>query len=377
MKLLKLPAAFMATLLWIAVTGTAGPQAGDYSQVADPCGLSFPDDHGPHPGYRTEWWYYTGNLSGADGKRFGFQLTFFRSRLAPPAGTADRPQPSSAWRADQLYLAHAALTDITGGRHYQSEKTARPVLSLAGAEQTDRVWTIHVHNWRTVISPDGHRLQADTDDFALTLDLIPDKSPVLHGRDGYSLKGQLPGRASCYYSISRLQAAGTLALDGPPQTVQGTAWMDHEFSSAPLQPGITGWDWFSLQLSDRTEIMIYLLRQADGRLNPASSGTYVPPSGKSRHLALGDVHIEPLAFWTSPHSGARYPIKWKLTVDGLKCDLTVTAALFDQEMQTPRSTNVTYWEGSVRARGVKGDKSVEGVGYVELTGYAKPFQAPM
>jgi predicted secreted hydrolase len=366
-----------ALLIILLIAAPAGAQDGDFLKVTGPCGLSFPADHGPHPDYRTEWWYYTGNLTDADENRFGFQLTFFRSRLKPPADDRNRPQPASAWRSNQIYLAHAALTDITGGRHLQSEKTARPVLSLAGAEQEDAAWKIHIHAWQTVISPASHRLQADADGFGLTLDLKPAKPPVLHGQDGYSLKGQTPERASCYYSFTRLQAGGTLSLDGARHTVEGTAWMDHEFSSAPLQPGISGWDWFSVQLSDQTEIMVYLLRQPDGSLNPASSGTYVPPSGKSRHLERGDVQVKPLAFWTSPHSGARYPTKWKLVIPVLNCDLTVTAGLADQEMQTPRSTSVTYWEGSVRAQGIKAEKAVEGLGYVELTGYARPFEAPM
>jgi predicted secreted hydrolase len=379
MKLLKRLTTIMAILLCAAFPANlAGSQDdGEYLQVTGPCGLSFPADHGPHPGYRTEWWYYTGNLSSADGQRFGFQLTFFRTRIKPPADRKKWPQPASAWRTDQIYMAHAALTDITGGRHFQSEKIARPVLSLAGAEQSGTAWKIYIQSWQAVITPDDHRLQAETDRYALTLDLKPVKPPVLHGETGYSRKGQSAGRASCYYSFTRLQAGGSLTLEGARHTVQGTAWMDHEYSTAPLQPGITGWDWFSLQLSDQTEIMIYLLRQTDGNLNPASGGTYVLPAGQARQLQNGDVRVEPLAYWTRPHSKGRYPVKWKLAIAALNCDLTLTAELDDQEMRTPRSTGVVYWEGSVRAQGTKEGKEVEGVGYVELTGYAAAFEAPM
>lgn len=223
----------------------------------------------------------------------------------------------------------------------------------------------------------GHRLQASADAFALALTLTPDKPPVMHGDRGYSRKGQSPERASCYFSFTRLQAKGTLTIDGSRHGVQGSAWMDHEFGTAPLQPGITGWDWFSLQLSDRTEIMIFLLRQPDGTLNPASSGTVVLPSGQTQHLPHGNVRIEPLSFWTSPHSGARYPVKWKVAIATRQLALTVTANLDDQEMRTPRSTNVVYWEGSVQAEGTHNEKAIDGVGYVELTGYAQPFDAPM
>jgi predicted secreted hydrolase len=263
------------------------------------------------------------------------------------------------------------------GRHLQAERMARPVLSLAGADRVGDTVTVHVHGWQTVITPRGHRLQADNGAFALALDLTADKPPVMHGDDGYSRKGQSPERASCYYSFTRLQAQGTITIGGIRHGVKGSAWMDHEFSTAPLQPGITGWDWFSLQLSDKTEIMMFLLRHPDGTLNPASSGTVVLPSGQTRHLPEGDVRIVPLSFWTSPHSGARYPVKWKVNVAPLKLALTVTANLEDQEMRTPRSTNVVYWEGSVRAEGTHDEKTIGGVGYVELTGYAQPFDAPM
>jgi len=348
-----------------------------FLQVTGPCRLSFPADHGPHTNYRTEWWYYTGNVADGDNRRFGFQLTFFRSGLQPPDKRKQWPDPASAWRTDQIYLAHAAISDIGSGRHLQAERMARPVLSLAGADRMGSTVTVHVHGWQTVIAPAGHRLRASTDSFALALALTPDKPPVMHGVDGYSRKGQSPERASCYYSFSRLQAEGTLTIDGTRHGVQGSAWMDHEFSTAPLQPGITGWDWFSLQLSDRTEIMIFSLRQPDGTLNPASSGTVVLPSGQTRHLAHGDVHIEPLSFWTSPHSGARYPVKWKVAIAPRQLALTITANLDDQEMRTPRSTNVVYWEGSVQAKGTQNKKAIDGVGYVELTGYAQPFDAPL
>ena len=366
------------TVLLIALSAFTAVAADDgFLQVTGPCRLSFPADHGPHTDYRTEWWYYTGNLTDGDNRRFGFQLTFFRSGLQPPGNRRQWPDPASAWRTDQIYLAHAAISDIGGGRHLHAERMARPVLSLAGADQVDGMVTIHVHGWQAVIAPEAHRLRADADAFALTFDLTSDKPVVLHGDSGYSRKGQSPERASCYYSFSRLQATGTLTIDGTRHAVQGSAWMDHEFSTAPLQPGITGWDWFSLQLGDRTEIMIFLLRQPDGTLNPASSGTYVLPSGQTRHLSRGDVRIEPLSYWTSPHSDARYPVEWQVAVVPLELKLTVTANLDDQEMHTPNSTNVVYWEGSVQAKGTRNGKAIDGVGYVELTGYAHPFDAPM
>ena len=369
----------MVQILFLVVITACPAVASDegFRQVTSSCRLSFPSDHGPHPDYRTEWWYYTGNLTDSDHRRFGFQLTFFRSGLQPPGHRKDWPDPSSAWRSDQIYLAHAAISDIAGGRHLQAERMARPVLSMAGAGQTGAAVTISVHTWQAVITPDGHRLAADAGDFTLNLDLKAAKPPVVHGEGGYSRKGQSPERASCYYSFTRLQAAGSLTVDGTRHRVQGSAWMDHEFSTAPLQPGITGWDWFSLQLTDRTEVMIYLLRQPEGTLNPASSGTVVLPSGQTQHLLTSDVKVTPLSFWTSPHTGARYPVEWRLRIHPLQFDLILAANLKDQEMHTPQSTRVVYWEGSVRAEGTRNGEVIDGVGYVELTGYATPFDAPM
>jgi predicted secreted hydrolase len=364
-------------LLVALAAGSVAAAEDGFKSVTGPCALSFPADHGPHPEYRTEWWYYTGNLTAADDRRFGFQLTFFRSGLQPPEKRQDWPPQASAWRSDQIYLAHAAITDIANGRHLQAERMSRPVLSLAGAEQTPATVRVHVHDWQTVITPQNHRLQADADDFSLRLDLTPGKPPVLHGDNAYSLKGQSPERASCYYSFTRLQAAGSLMVNGNQHSVQGLAWMDHEFSTAPLQPGISGWDWFSLQLADQTEIMFFRLRESDGSVNPASSGTLVFPSGEWQHLKNTDLHLTPLSYWTSPHSGARYPIAWHLRSKTLQLELTLTARVKDQEMRTPRTTQVSYWEGSLEARGTRRGESIDGIGYLELTGYAEPFDAPL
>jgi predicted secreted hydrolase len=380
--------ALLLILVAALPTGALAQDAGDgFRQVAGPCHLVFPDDHGPHPAHRTEWWYYTGNLAagdlaagdlaGNDGRRFGFQLTFFRTGLRPPRERQDWPDPASAWRSDQLFLAHLALSDIETGRHYQAEQMLRPVLGLAGAGWKGHTLTLHLNDWRISIAPQDHQLAANTGDFSLGLDLTPDKGPVLHGDAGYSQKGTAPERASCYYSFTRLRARGVVTVDGERHEVQGSAWMDHEFSTAPLEPGLTGWDWFSLQLSDRTELMIYLLRQADGGLHPASSGTFVEPSGESRRLGRDEIQIQPSKHWLSPHTGARYPISWRVSVAPLNLELTVEANLADQEMRTPGSTGVDYWEGSVRAKGSRGGVSVDGGGYVELTGYAEAFDAPM
>lgn len=367
----------VAYLLTVVMPSMSGVIAGDYLQVTGPCNFVFPEDHGPHPGYRTEWWYYTGNLKGKGQQRFGFQLTFFRRQLAP-SGTRDQwPENASPWRTDQIYLAHAAVTDFTQGHHLQAERIARPVHGMAGALKNGSTWTFKIHNWQAVIAGDRHELKADTDAFAFDLTLASEKPIVLHGDEGYSRKGTAPEQASCYASFTRLSVGGTVSIGGVSHAVTGSAWMDHEFSTAPLDPGITGWDWFSLQLSDQTELMVYLLRNKDGSLHTASSGTHVGLSGETRHLDADDIRLRPVGHWTSPHSGARYPVRWKLSVPELAYTLEIRTEVAEQEMRTPRSTNVSYWEGSIEINGARGGKPVTGVGYLEMTGYARPFDTDL
>ena len=349
----------------------------DFLSISGPCNLTFPKDHGPHPGYRTEWWYYTGNLQAESGARFGYQLTFFRSQISPSDAQKKWPRPTSAWRTQQIYLGHAAVSDISGKRHLQAEQVARQALGLAGTSEAAGDTIIFIKNWRAQIGENTHILKAITDAFSYDLILQPAKEPVLHGQAGYSRKGSTPRSASCYYSVTRLISDGTLTVGGKTMKVEGLTWMDHEFSTAPLEPGTVGWDWFSLQLSDRTEIMLYHFRNEKGGLSPASSGTFIDPSGNSRHLTIDDFSIDVLDQWKSPHSRASYPTRWQLTIFPLSIELNIAANLSDQEMQTSTSTGVTYWEGSVSVSGSAAKRPVKGMGYVELTGYAQPFSAPM
>jgi predicted secreted hydrolase len=348
-----------------------------YLSVTGPCHLEFPKDHKSHPGYRTEWWYYTGNLHSETGKRYGFQLTFFRIQISPPDAQKDWPQPASKWRTSHLYLAHAAISDLSGHNHLHAQQIARSALNIAGATPGPPYPTIFIRNWYAKISPESHRIKAATDAFKFELNLKPVKGPILHGEDGYSRKGSSRERASCYYSFTRLETRGTIRLAGKTTAVNGLSWMDHEFSTAPLEPGLAGWDWFSLILSNQTELMVYLLRQEDGSFSLASSGTFVDPSGNSRHLTRNEFKVDVLDTWKSLASGAVYPASWRLTVLPLSLEVFITSNLADQEMLTTESTGITYWEGSVSVKGTVQNLPVEGQGYVELTGYAKPFDAPM
>jgi predicted secreted hydrolase len=377
MKQLSKTVAFISVCLLMMNTFTGhhaiAEDEGGYLSVTGPCNLIFPKDHRPHPGYRTEWWYYTGNLQSDVGAPYGFQLTFFRRQISSSGAPSRWPKPYSAWRAQQIYLAHAAISDISKKRYLPSEQIARESLGMAGASQMADETTIFVKNWSAKIRTGSQILQAVTDDFAYELTLQALKPPVLHGRAGYSLKGSTAERASCYYSITRSIAEGSLRLDGETIPVKGLGWMDHEFSTAPLEPGIIGWDWFSLQLSDQSEIMLFQLRNAHGDLHSASSGTFVDPSGSPRHLNRDDFSVDILDQWKSAKSGAVYPIRWQVIVFPLAIQLTIAANMSDQEMQTPGSTGVTYWEGSVAAKGTAANQAIQGQGYAELTGYAKFF----
>ena len=368
------PGRIGCTLLLVAIgvavlspaSGARRPES-SFRSAVEGYRYEFPRDHGAHDAFRTEWWYYTGHLQAADGRRFGFELTFFR-RASPPDEVKTQP---SRWSLSQLYLAHFAVTDVNGARFTFAEKLSRAGLGKAGAEQ-DRlhVW---IDDWRAESSGSGdtHVLEAREGALGLSLSLTPAKPPVIHGQQGISKKGGGAGQASHYYSFTRLEAKGTLTVDARPVAVTGTGWMDHEFGSADLGADIAGWDWFSVQLEDRSELMWYRLRRTDGSSDPASSGTIVFPDGRSRHLSLDDIMIQAINTWTSPASRARYPSAWHLAVPSLALDLTVVPFVEAQELRTSRSTQVTYWEGAVSVTGSKQGQPIKGQGYVELTGYAE------
>lgn len=329
---------------------------------------AFPRDHGSHPTYRTEWWYYTGHLKAKNGRSFGFELTFFR-RGIPPEEVTTFP---SKWSVKDLYLAHFAVTDIDGKRFHFSEKLSREGLGKAGADETQlRVW---IDDWRAEAATDqigAHTLIARDDTHALALTLQPDKPLVTHGAAGISRKGKEVGQASHYYSFTRLITNGTVTIDGESFEVAGLSWMDHEFGSGDLGAEQVGWDWFSIQLEDHSELMLYRMRLKDGSSDLASSGTVVSPEGRSRHLDVTDFQIESTGTWTSTESRATYPSKWQLKFPSLDVVLNVVPLLADQELRTSRSSRVSYWEGAVAVTGSKQGKPIKGQGYVELTGYAE------
>lgn len=350
-------------LMICLLSGGWSPAVAEFALVRPGREYRFPRDHAAHPEFKTEWWYYTGHLTTDTGKPFGYQLTFFRVGLGPP-----RPGATSAWAAPVVFFAHLALTDIDGNRFVFREKSGRGALGIAGAE-TDR-YRVWIDDWQGELAGESHRLQARDPEVGLELILTPEKPPVIHGEDGISRKAAGEGFASHYYSLTRMATRGVLSYQGQTQAITGMSWMDHEFSSSQLAPSQTGWDWFSLQLSDGSDLMLYLLRHRDGSLAPHSSGTLVDPQGGPRHLKLGDFQVEATGTWTSPRSGAVYPAGWRLSLPGAGYTLTLTPSVVDQELVTAASTRVTYWEGSVRVTGEQRGQKISGQGYVELTGYA-------
>lgn len=358
--------AVAAVLVLVGALGLVAQDRADW-RAADPAyRLAFPRDHAAHPDYRIEWWYYTGNVATASGRRFGYQLTFFR------AGIDRRPVNPSRWAVRDLYMAHLAVTDVTAGRHHVAERLNRSGVGWAGASPaTLDVWN---DGWSVRFDDDGtaHLLDAATDDGAVAIDLrlAPDGPPVLHGADGYSRKGGETGNASHYYSFTRLATSGRIVVDGEAFAVSGLSWMDHEFGTSFLEAGQLGWDWFSLQLDDGSDLMVYEMRRASGDPDPRSSGTFVAPGRTVTRLGAGDYALTPGRRWTSPSSGASYPVTWSVTAPSLGIALEIEAVIDAQELETGESTGVTYWEGAIDVSGTREGAAVRGQGYLEMTGYA-------
>ncbi len=335
----------------------------------------FPRDHFGHPSFKTEWWYYTGNLTTSEGRRFGFELTFFRQALARDLSEESDLPGNSAWELDDLYLAHLTLSDLSGQQFFKEDRLNRSGPGLAGVDAGQgRIWNGNWEvRWLRLDEPLAtQRLRAVANDFTLDLALTPAKPAVIHGRNGVSRKADGRGKASHYVSFSRLAVAGTLTLRQQTHAVTGTAWMDHEFATDSLGPGQVGWDWMSIQLEDHTEVMLYRMRHADGSADPHSSGTYVDPAGRSRHLDWKDVRMTPGdRTWRSPSTGGRYPMTWQVEVIPLGLKLECRTTLDGQEVVAERG-GPSYWEGAVQYEGRKADKNISGVGYLEMTGYDKP-----
>ncbi len=340
-----------------------------FARALEPMALQFPRDHGAHPDYQIEWWYYTGNLHTDDGKAFGYQLTFFRFALTP-----QMPERASHFTTNQVYMGHFAVTDAANGEYFCFERRSRGAGGLAGATGHP-IYQVWLEDWSaTEAVPGVIRLHvASTSDLIeaepqirLSLNLRQTRPPILHGDRGLSQKGPESGNATYYYSLVGLETTGEVTINGKTTTVSGISWMDHEFGTSFLGEGFVGWDWFSLQLENGTTLMLYCLRRSDQACDPQTfEGTLVYPDGRQLRVRKTDFTLTPTRQWTSQESGATYPSGWQITFSELKIALQIEPLIPNQEFRA----SFTYWEGAVRVRGQMDGAAVSGRGYVELTGY--------
>lgn len=336
----------------------------EWKQAAGPREWSFPRDHGAHPEFRTEWWYFTGNLKNSGGRQYGYQLTFFRQGLALSAS-----RPENPWSIRDVYLAHFAIVDGSSGQFWHYDQASRSGPGLAGAEVGIMdVWTLA---WSAKMAGTTIRLTARQGKMALSLELSPRKPKIFHGENGLSMKGSHPGQASYYYSFTNLATRGTIQtpLAPQPEDVTGTSWFDQEFGSNVLSADQVGWDWFGIHLSDGRDIMLFHLRKKDGTIEPASSGTIIERNGTSRHIHKTDFTLGVLSQWKSQKSGGTYPAQWRIAIPSAQIDITLSPITANQELVTRSSTGVTYWEGSIMGKGMSRGSPVTVEGYAELTGY--------
>ncbi len=342
-----------------AVEMLVGGSEEGFERVAAPKEFRFPDDFGPHPRYRTEWWYVTVNVRDDRGRPYGVQLAIFRAALSP-----HEPESESAWATNQAYMAHFAVTDSARGVHRSFERFARGAAGLAGASASPfRVWLEDWEISQVSGSVPPLELAARDGDVAVELLLEPGKPRVLQGDRGFSVKSGGAGNASYYYSYTRLPVSGTVSVEGVPTSVEGHAWMDREWSTSSLSPDQTGWDWFGLQLADGRDLMVFRLR-AEGDGPEVRDGTLVEVDGRSRRLDPDDLRLSEVRRWASPDGSARYPVAWRLAAPAEDLDLYVVPLLDDQEVRH----TFRYWEGAVRVLGPDGVTNL-GRGYLEMTGY--------
>jgi len=335
-----------------------------FAQAIEPWDWQFPEDHGAHPDFQTEWWYYTGNVATDDGRRFGYQFTIFRRAISP-----NIYETESEWRTNQIHMAHFTISDIGEQDFYHDVRYSRSGAGLAGAT-TDPVYRVWLDDWQVMAENDDATLQritAATDDFAVDMQLEQVKPPALQGQNGLSPKSDVVGNASYYYTLSRLITEGTITIGDESFAVTGNTWMDHEFSTSALGSEAQGWDWFGLIFDNNTELMVGQIRMVDGGKEPAFGGLLIYPDGSTRYLDSTDFTITATDTWLSPHTDAEYPAGWDIEILGDEgFSFTVTPLQADQELH---GDGIEYWEGAVR---VEGD--VTGYGYAELTGYVGTMQ---
>ena len=344
-----------------------------WEKALTPHPFSFPEDHGSHPSYQTEWWYLTGRLTTPEKRHFGYQFTIFRQ------GLVENPDPAlnSPWRVRNLYILHTALSDLENGKFYHHQDISRAGPGLAGARENGMgTW---LKGSRIVWDENQQILQLEiaSPDYQLSLNLKPEYPPVLNGDRGLSAKGPLPGQASQYYSWPRLQGRGELRMAKENLQITSLSWLDREFATNQLGPEQAGWDWFALHFDDGQALMLYRMRLKNGGQDETSSGTWIFADGSARHLKVSEFTMQPQKIWRSPQSGAEYPLNWQITLQQPQAiRLEVSALLDNQEMTTGSTTLTNYWEGAVKIEGERfGQSPINGHGYLEMTGYDRDLDA--
>ena len=336
-----------------------GQQPGDFAPVVPGYDMRFPQDEGSHPSFRTEWWYVTGWLDSSP-LPHGFQVTFFRTRPHPETDNPSRFAPR------HILIAHAALSDPSRRRLLHEQRAARPGFGLADAATGEtNVW---IDDWSLRAGAQGYSAHIEAREFALDLLLQPTQAPLLQGDRGYSRKGPDPASASYYYSLPHLRVTGHTRTGSSTRNVSGIAWLDHEWSSQPLDPEASGWDWTGVNLDDGSALMVFVMRRKAGGIHWAEA-MLRDAAGVSRSFRGSDVRFVPQRFWKSPRSGASYPVATQVRVGEIALDLV--PLMDDQESDSRISTGAIYWEGAVSA---ERDGRRIGRGYLELTGYAKPLR---
>ncbi|PYS99615.1 MAG: hypothetical protein DMF63_11055, partial [Acidobacteria bacterium] len=360
-----------ARLAFDAVTETFYGKASTLRDGTEHTPVSLPRDLAAHSDAQTEWWYYTGQATTDSGREFGFELVFFKRRTdldkfsLVPLRLLGNP----------FYFAHFAITDITRKRFiYAHRKSTNGALDMP-ASASEEHYYLRLGDWTVREAHGDHVVGASIGtDTTFGATLRPAKDVVLNGRDGVSFKDE--GEASRYFSYTRMNLEGDLTENGVTEHFTGSAWMDREFGTWTPTENQKGWDWFSIQLDDDTELMCYQLRNSAGDISPFSSGTFVRADGSSVTLSSTEFSIAPTGEWTSPRTGVVYPSGWKVTVPSHDIDLTITPAMTDQELDTRGSTMIVYWEGACRVNGSVGSRPTAGRAYVELVGYDRTHENP-
>ena len=349
-------------------------QENRFKQVLKPRPFQFPRDHLTHQAYKTEWWYFSGNINTDSlhkpenlGK-FAYQFTLFRFALLPEKSSLK----NSPWRSSNIYMAHVALTDINNQQFYQQERFSRDGLALAGVGKTDNgVLQFWLNDWQIKSMQTGQlfplKLNIDNDKFALNLQLETIKPIVLQGHQGLSQKSS--GSASYYYSYTRLASKGNITIGKKSYAVSGNSWFDREWSTSSLGEDQQGWDWFALHLDDGSDLMLYQMRKKDGVKDTYSSGILVDSQGKSEIIQAQQFQLKASEFWRSPVSNIRYPIAWEILIPEKNIKLTVSTPVKQQEWSKSGGFSFNYWEGGIEVNGIKNQQPVSGSGYLEMTGY--------